>query len=98
MKIGERHWDDEGRLIVQETHDFNPVLDSARVLRDQRDLGGPQIADGKHVARIPMKLVEIEAEKRGIDWSDQEAMNQLVQDMVMNTEFSQFRVWDGRPW
>ena len=45
-----------------------------------------------------MKLVEIEAEKRGIDWSDQEAMNQLVQDMVMNTEFSQFRVWDGRPW
>ncbi len=96
MKIGERHWEDDGKLIIEETHDFNPILDSAEVLPDQRDLGGPQIADGKHVARLPMKLVAEKARERGVAWNDHEGMQKVVQEMIQSNEYAHFRIWGGR--
>jgi hypothetical protein len=98
MKIGERHWEQDGKLIVQETHDPNPVLEQTRVLRDQREAGGPQIADGKHVARIPYFLLEQKAQERGVQWDDREAMRAIVQEIVMDPQYAHFRVWEGRPW
>lgn len=98
MKIGERYWDQDGKLIVEETHDPNPVLESARILRHQREAGGPQPVDGKHVARIPYWLLEQKAQERGIKWDDREAMRKLVQEIVMDSQYSHFRIWEGRPW
>lgn len=98
MKIGERYWDQDGKLIVQETHDPNPVLESVQMLRQKDEAGGPQICDGKHVARIPAWLLEQKAQERGIQWDDREGMRKLVQEIVMDSDYSHYRVWGGRPW
>lgn len=97
MKIAEREWDEDGKIITQETYDPNPLLKDVQLLRHQREAGGPQICDGKHVARLPLWLVEAEARARGIKWDDREAMNEMVRSMVVDRDLRQFRVWDGQP-
>lgn len=97
MKIAEDYWEQDGKLIVRETHDPNPTLRQARVLRDQRAMGGPQISDGVHVARLPKWLIEVEAQRRGVSFNDHEAMNKLVEDLVTDSQYEQFRIWSGRP-
>lgn len=94
MKIGEKYFEQDGKLITQETYDPNPVLREVKHLRHQREAGGPQITHGDHVARFPLWLIEMEAKARGIRWDDREAMQQMVTSLVTDRDFRAFRVTD----
>jgi len=92
-KIAEKVTEDGTKIIVQETHDFSPVLKSAADLRSHGHTG---FSENKHVARVPMALLAQWARDAGIRWDDKPAMQELLSRKLMSGEFSQFRVWEGK--
>jgi hypothetical protein len=94
-KIKEQiHWDDsEGKVIVQETHDFTPILEKAKTLKSlgQNAFGN----DNKLVGVVPAKMFAIWAKKWGVNMADSKAMEEVVARELMDRDNSQFRVWGG---
>mgnify|MGYP003646428308 FL=1 len=88
------HWDDmAGKMIVQETHDFTPIVEKAKALKSAglNDFGN----DNKLVGVIPAKMFEIWAKKWGVKFSDTKAMQEVVAKELMDPDNAQFRVWEG---
>ena len=92
-KISEQVFVDGTKLIVKETHDLAPVLESAAELRSHGHLG---FSENRHVARVPMALLAQWARDAGIKWDDQPAMQDMLARKLMSGEFSKFRVWEGK--
>ena len=94
MKIGERFIPDEGdKFVVQETHDFNPYLEQARLLRSH---GDGRVGESRHVARLPIKLIQEWCREAGVAWGDVAARKEVVRRKLMDGDYNQFRVWGGR--
>ena len=93
MKIATRLHEDEGKLIVQETHDFSPVLERAKRLKSEAlgDLG-----ESKLVGLVPVKMWAEWAKKWGVDPNDAKAMKEVVARELMDRDNAHLRVWDGR--
>lgn len=92
-KIGEKIDLDDGKLIVQETHDFNPVLDRASALRS---MGAEDFGESKLVGLVPMKLWAEWAKKWGVKPGDTAAMREVVARELADRDNCQFRVWGGK--
>tara|TARA_R110000744_G_scaffold192233_1_gene311359 strand:- start:26 stop:322 length:297 start_codon:yes stop_codon:yes gene_type:complete len=94
-KISEKiHWDDmAGTMIVQETHDFTPIVKKAKALKSVglNDFGN----DNKLVGLIPAKMFEIWAKKWGVKYSDTDAMQEVVAKELMDPDNAHLRVWEG---
>lgn len=93
-KIAEKTFWDENKMIVQETHDFSPVVNKARALKSagRGDLGN----DNKLVGLIPMKLWHEWAKEAGVKASDTSAMREIVARKMNDPEYAHLRVWEGR--
>ena len=93
-KIGEKVHFEEGKLIVEERHDFSPVLEKAKALRSAGlgDLG----SDSKLVGVIPLKLWHEWAKKWGVSPSDTTAMRDVVAREMNNSDNAHLRVWEGK--
>lgn len=92
-KIKEQvHWD-EGKMIVQETHDFTPVMDRAKALKSAGVDGLGK--DNKLVGLVPMKMWHEWAKKHGVKPSDTAAMREVVARELMDRDNSHLRVWEG---
>lgn len=92
-KIGQEVFLDENKLIVKETHNYNPVLERANQLRSH---GMDSFGESKLVGVIPMKLWAEWAKKWGVRPDDKEGMKDVLARELMNPDNSQFRVWGGR--
>ena len=94
-KIGERvHWDNNDKtMIVQETHDFSPVVEKAKALKSSGlgNFGN----DNKLAAVVPVKMWEMWAKKWGVSVSDTAAMKEVVARELMDSDNAHLRVWDG---
>jgi hypothetical protein len=88
-------WDDmAGKMIVQETHNFTPVVERAKTLKSHgRDNFG---SDNKLVGVVPAKMFAMWAKKWGVNMSDSKAMEDVIAKELMDPDNSQFRVWEGR--
>ena len=86
------HWD-EGKMIVQETHDFTPVMDRAKALKSAGVDGLGK--DNKLVGLVPMKMWHEWAKKHGVKPSDTAAMREVVARELMDRDNSHLRVWEG---
>lgn len=87
-------WDDnDKKMIVQETHNFQAVADKAKSLKSAGagDLGN----DNKLVGLVPMKMWHEWAKKWGVKPSDTDAMKEVLKKELLNSDNSQFRVWEG---
>ena len=73
--------------------DPNPVLNSARLLRDV-DLQAP-MADSVHVARLDAHVVEMWVKEAGLKWDDRAAVRDLIRRKLMDSDNAAFRVWQG---
>lgn len=93
MKIKEEVGVEEGKLLVKQTHDFNPVLDRAKALRSSGLVGD---REKKLVGIIPMAQWRMWARKWGVNPSDNAAMREVVAREMANPDNAQFRVWEGR--
>ena len=92
-KIKEQvHWD-EGKMIVQETHDFTPVMDRAKALKSAGVDGLGK--DNKLVGMVPMKLWHEWAKKWGVKPSDNDAMREVVARELQSSDNAHLRVWEG---
>lgn len=93
MKLSEKTTLEDGKLIVQQTHDFNPVLERASALRSAGLIGDKE---KKLVGVIPMKLWAEWAKKWGVRADDHAAMRDVVARELQNPDNARFRVWEGR--
>jgi len=91
MQIGQRHFHDDGRLILQRTHDPNPVLDNVKRLREA---GKQDFGDSKMIGQVPTWLVGEWLKEAGVAWDDP-AMDDVIKKKLTSGEFSALRVWDG---
>ena len=92
-KIAEKMFEDDGKIIVQQTHDFTPVLEKAKALKSA---GADSFGESKLVGLIPMKVWAEWAKKWGVNPHDTAAMREVVAREMNNSDNAHLRVWEGR--
>ena len=80
----------DGRAWFRTEQDPNPILDNVAELRKARTPKHGQ--DLRHVARLPMTLVEQWCNEAGIDFNDWDAVTDIVQAKLLSGEVSKLRV------
>ena len=83
---------DGQKAIVQETHNFTPILSHAKQLRAA---GRENFGESKLAAVIPMKLWAEWAKEAGIKLDDP-AMGDVIARKMNDPDFANFRVWKGK--
>lgn len=91
MKIAETLSVDGEKMVQRQTHDWNPVLDQAKMLRDA---GKGVRGESRLVARLPRKLIHEWAKAAGVSMDDP-ALSDVIAKNLMSGEYSRFRVWGG---
>ncbi len=91
MKIAEKRFEDDGKLIIQKTHDPTPSLERARLLRDA---GKQEFGESRMIASVPGWLVSEWLKDAGVAWDDP-AMDDVIKKKLLSGDVSKFRVWDG---
>lgn len=92
-KIAERMFEEDGKIIVQQTHDFSPVLERAKALKSA---GADSFGESKLVGLVPMKVWAEWAKKWGVNPNDTAAMREVVAREMNNSDNAHLRVWEGR--
>lgn len=92
-KIAEKMFEDDGKIIVQQTHDFTPVLEKAKALKNA---GADSFGESRLVGLIPMKVWAEWAKKWGVNPNDTPAMREVVAREMNNSDNAHLRVWEGR--
>ena len=92
-KIAEKVFEEDGKLVVQQTHDWTPVLEKAKALRNA---GAEDLGEAKLVGLIPMKLWAEWGKKWGVNPNDAQAMREVVARELNDSDNAHLRVWEGR--
>lgn len=92
-KIAERMFEEDGKIIVQQTHDFTPVLERAKALKSAV---ADSFGESKLVGLVPMKVWAEWAKKWGVNPNDTAAMREVVAREMNNSDNAHLRVWEGR--
>jgi len=93
MKINEQITFEDDKLIVKQTHDWNPILQKAKMLKDA---GAESAGESKLVGLVPMKMWAEWAKKWGVNPNDTSAMREVVARELNNSDNSHLRVWEGK--
>ena len=92
MKLAERAFADDGKLVIVETHDPTPVLDQVAAMKSAGRVG---FSENRHVGRIPNFLLESWLIETGLSYSDTAAVKDLVKRKMLSGEFNNLRPWLG---
>lgn len=94
MKVGEKILYDntEDKVVIQKTHDVNPELHRAQMLREA---GAGQTGEKRLVGTIPLNLIAEWCKEAGVKWDDTQARQEVVKRKILSGEFDKFRVWKG---
>jgi hypothetical protein len=92
-KIAERMFEEDGKIIVQQTHDFSPVLERAKALKSA---GADSFGESKLVGLVPMKVWAEWAKKWGVNPNDTAVMREVVAREMNSSDNAHLRVWEGR--
>lgn len=92
-KIAENMFEEDGKIIVQQKHDFCPVLERAKALKSA---GADSFGESKLVGLVPMKVWAEWAKKWGVNPNDTAAMREVVAREMNNSDNAHLRVWEGR--
>jgi len=92
MKVHESAKLEGEKLVVHQKHDWNPILDKAKQLREA---GATDFGESKLVGVLPMKLLHEWAKEAGVDFSDTHAMQEIIRKKMLSGDFDKFRVWEG---
>ena len=93
MKIAEKVKFEDDKLIVQQTHDWNPILKKAK---DLRSAGADRLGESRLVGLVPMKMWAEWAKKWGVSPNDSAAMKEVVARELQNSDNAHLRVWEGK--
>jgi hypothetical protein len=92
-KIAEQMFEEDGKIVVKQTHDFNPVLEKAKMLRNA---GAGHLGESKLVGLVPMKVWAEWAKKWGVNPNDTAAMREVVAREMNSSDNAHLRVWEGK--
>jgi hypothetical protein len=92
MKLSEKMTVEDGKLMVQQTHDWTPIAEKSKALQNA---GAWEFGESRLVANIPLKMWTEWAKKHGVRADDHGAMREVVHKELMNPDNAAFRVWDG---
>jgi len=92
-KIAEQMFEEDGKIVVKQTHDFSPVLERAKALKSA---GGGHLGESKLVGLVPMKVWAEWAKKWGVNPNDTAAMREVVAREMNNSDNAHLRVWEGK--
>lgn len=87
--------DGDGRLIVQRFHDVEPLLDHLAELRATTN-GKSQSGEMYHVGDLDPVVVEDYMKQAGITFHEFLTDDVHIKRILMNPDYSKFRVWQGR--
>jgi hypothetical protein len=93
MKLKEEVFEEEGKLIVKQTHDWSPVVEKAKALKSAGLDGN---SESKLVGLVPMKMWAEWAKKWGVNPNDAKAMREVVARELMDSDNAHLRVWEGK--
>ncbi len=92
MKLSEQVTEQDGRLIVKQTHDWTPVAELSKKMQAAEAW---TMGESKLLANIPLKMWAEWAKKHGVRADDHGAMKEVVHKELMNPDNAHFRVWNG---
>lgn len=92
-KVSEKFSFDGDNLIIKKTFDASHMLDDAKHAREttKNSFG----SDYKHVGNVDMGLLGVWLKEAGVEWTDTEAIKDVLKRKLMSNEFSALRVWEG---
>jgi hypothetical protein len=91
MKIAERFFEEDGKIIHKRTFDNQPALDDAAALRSA---GLGQTGENRLVGRVPMNIVADWLKEAGVRMDDPAAKD-VIRRKMLSGDFDAFRVWQG---
>lgn len=92
MKLNERYFDDDGKLIVVEEHDVQDTLDQVSEMKSH---GWTGWGENRHVGRVPFPVLEQWLTDAGVRFDDQDAVRGVIQGKLLSGEFDKLRPWTG---
>jgi len=93
MKLGERYFSDDGKLIVEKMQASDPYKERALLARE---VNAAPMSESWHVASLPAWLVVEECKKAGVMMHDHDAVQEVMFRMINDSDFGHFRVKEGR--
>ena len=84
----------DDQMVIKRTHDATQMLKDAEYAREHAP--NSFASDYKHVGNVDMALVTIWLKEAGVEWTDTQAVKDVIKKKLMSNEFSQLRVWEGR--
>lgn len=91
MKLGQKIFDHDDRLIIQNTYDTDAAFTHAQALRDA---GKTDFGESKVLASVPGWVVGEWLKEAGVAWDDP-AADDVIKRKLLSGEVSKFRVWEG---
>lgn len=92
MLISERLIADDDKITHLRTHDFQPAVDRADVLRSA---GKAVQGDNWLIGSVPLALVTDWLSEAGVGWDDRPAVQEVIKRKLMSGEFAKLRVHEG---
>ena len=92
MKIKERLFEQDGKIIHQRTNDYTQEVEDVKRIRDRGEGNGK---DHKLVGRVPVALVYEWCQAAGVSMHDQYAVSEVIRKKMLDPDFKAFRVWEG---
>lgn len=91
MKLRERVFAEDGKIIVQETYDAEPAIERVKMLREAP--GKP--VEGVCIGSVPLWLLEMWCKEDGVRWDDVHARREVMKKRLANGDFAKLRVDGG---
>lgn len=83
----------DDQMIIKKTHDASQMLLDAEYARQRSP--NAYGSDYKHVGQVDMALVNIWLKEAGVQWTDTQAVKDVIKKKLISNEFQKLRVWEG---
>lgn len=100
MKVSEKAYEEDGKLIIKKSHDFTPVMKQMEEIRRNGVIGmngdKTTASDTRFIGRVPLALLEMWCKEAGVKWEDTEARGDVLKRKILSGDFDAFRSdWKG---
>lgn len=92
-KISEKMYFEGDQILIKKTHDGGQALRDASYAREVTDNSFG--SDYKHVGNVDMAMLGIWLKEAGVQWTDTQAVKDVLKKKLTSNEFSGLRVWEG---
>ena len=82
------------QILIKKTHDGGQALRDASYAREvtNNSFG----SDYKNVGNVDMAMLGIWLKEAGVEWTDTQAVKDVLKRKLMSNEFRGLRVWEGK--